>query len=68
MAETKEQKEQVEVAIPTKEQKDKAKKILGKSKGKVYVNESGEFFTREDLAALSVKNNKEKYAVAYESK
>ena len=53
---------------PTKEQKDKAKEILGKSKGNIYVNESGEFFTSQNLAALSAKNNKEKYALAYENK
>jgi hypothetical protein len=52
----------------TQEQKSRAKEILGKAKGKVYVNAGGEYFTREDLAALSVKNKKDDYALAYENR
>ncbi len=52
----------------TKEQKEKAQKILGKSKGVIYVNNKGEFFTTENLAAVSVENKKDNYALACENK
>lgn len=52
----------------TREQKEKGKEISGKSKCTVYVNESGEFFTSQNLASLSVNGNKEKYAIAYDNK
>jgi hypothetical protein len=63
-----EQKVKAKATIPTNEQKAKAKEILGKSKGKIFVNEDGEFFTSENLAALSVENKKDKYALAFENK
>jgi hypothetical protein len=52
----------------TKEQKEKGKELLAGKKGAIYVNKQGEFFTHENLAALSVKNKKEDYAIAYENK
>ncbi len=47
----------------TKEQKKQAQELASKHKVKsIFINESGEFFTEQNLAALSVGGDKEKFA------